>query len=133
MRRECRWLAVANARLATREKQRAKALSRDSFIRRSYTDDVSELEGLRGRLVKRKEHAGEEEGACHNRLVTCRYFMPLRTLRVGDEGTRLMFPALTTRPRRAAKLHPGRTYYYRQGNADELIESVTNRVRTLVT
>ena len=26
-------------------------------------DDDTELEGLRGRLVKRKEHAGEEDGA----------------------------------------------------------------------
>ena len=31
----------------------------------------------------------------------------------------------------AAKLHPERTYYYRPGNVDELIEQCTKRVRRL--
>ena len=47
---------------------RSAPLCDESALRRprlatNAGDDDSELEGLRGRLVKRKEHAGEEEGA----------------------------------------------------------------------
>lgn len=116
--------------------------------------DLEDAIGVfRGRLVKRKEAVGEEDGALQARRARPALTPPPAGVGVGTSPpapgapptahTRNA-PAAELRHSRAhlptarppgfgffpaAKHHPGRTYYYRQGNVEELLDACNRQVR----